>query len=132
MTDAQSSSPPGILPCQSIDDLIASGAITSAKPFDADQVQPASLDLRLGARAWRVRASFLPGLGRTVPQRIDDVAMHELDLTKGAVLERGKYALRYCRMSSIIHVATVRGHHRGVVEDVRIDHAHVGCIHAGG
>jgi dCTP deaminase len=52
-------------------------------------VQPASLDLRLGERAWRVRASFLPGLGRKVRERIADVAMHELDLTRGAVLERG-------------------------------------------
>jgi dCTP deaminase len=58
-------------------------------PFAFDQVQPASLDLRLGARAWRVRASFLPGLGRRVAERIDDVAMHTLDLTAGAVLERG-------------------------------------------
>ena len=80
---------PGILPSQSIDALIASGAISSATPFDADQVQPASLDLRLGARAWRVRASFLPGQGRSVATRLLDVAMHELDLTKGAVLERG-------------------------------------------
>jgi dCTP deaminase len=80
---------PGILPCQSIDALVATGAITAQRPFDADQVQPASLDLRLGARAWRVRASFLPGRGRTVTSRIDAVAMHELDLTKGAVLERG-------------------------------------------
>src|SRR5207248_5321920 len=46
------------------------------------------LDLRLGARAWRVRASFLPGR-HTVRHRIAAVAMHELDLTKGAVLERG-------------------------------------------
>lgn len=83
------SQPPGILPCQSLDDLIAQGAITSESPFDADQVQPASLDLRLGARVWRVRASFLPGRGRTVAERIAQVAMHELDLTKGAVLERG-------------------------------------------
>ena len=79
----------GILPCQSIDELIAQGAITSATPFDHDQVQPASLDLRLAARCWRVRASFLPRLGHTVMSRIADVAMHELDLTKGAVLERG-------------------------------------------
>jgi dCTP deaminase len=86
MTDASRA---GILPCQSIDALIAEGAIGSATPFDADQVQPASLDLRLGARCWRVRASFLPRLGRTVESRIADVAMHELDLTKGAVLERG-------------------------------------------
>src|SRR4051812_15773459 len=81
---------PGILPCQSIDALIDQGAILTEDAFDADQVQPASLDLRLGARAWRVRASFLPGRGRTVKDRIAEVAMHELDLTKGgAVLERG-------------------------------------------
>lgn len=86
MTDATRA---GILPCQSIDDLIAQGAIASASPFDADQVQPASLDLRLAARCWRVRASFLPRLGRTVASRIADVAMHELDLSRGAVLEKG-------------------------------------------
>jgi dCTP deaminase len=80
---------PGILPSQSIDELIARGAITSESHFDSDQVQPASLDLRLGGRAWRVRASFLPNRGRAVRDRIGEVAMHELDLTKGAVLERG-------------------------------------------
>jgi dCTP deaminase len=79
---------PGILPCQSIETLIATAAITSATPFDADQVQPASLDLRLAGRAWRVRASFLPRHG-TVAERIAEVAMHELDLTRGAVFERG-------------------------------------------
>ena len=80
---------PGILPCQTIETLIESGAVTSATPFAADQVQPASLDLRLGATAWRVRASFLPGTGRKVTDRLGDVAMHKLDLTQGAVLERG-------------------------------------------
>ena len=80
---------PGILPCQSIDALIAQGAILTEDRFDDDLVQPASLDLRLGARCWRVRASFLPRLGQTVAQRIADVAMHELDLTRGAVLEKG-------------------------------------------
>lgn len=79
----------GILPSQSIQALIDRGAISSATPFDADQVQPASLDLRLAGRAWRVRASFLPGRSRRVTERIADVAMHELDLTSGAVLERG-------------------------------------------
>jgi dCTP deaminase len=81
---------PGILPSQAIDALIRQGAITALTPFDADQVQPASLDLRLGERAWRVRASFLPGLGRKVDQRLQDVAMHRLDLTgEGAVFEKG-------------------------------------------
>jgi dCTP deaminase len=79
---------PGILPCQAIDALIAQGAITADSAFEHDQVQPASLDLRLGGRAWRVRASFLPG-AHTVRERIASVAMHEVDLTGGAVLERG-------------------------------------------
>jgi dCTP deaminase len=79
---------PGILPCQSIEALIAAGAIVSETPFDADQVQPASLDLRLSDQAWRVRASFLPGQ-RTVEDRIADVSMHTIDLSPGVVLERG-------------------------------------------
>ena len=79
----------GILPCQAIDRLVAEGALAAATPFAADQVQPASLDLRLGATAWRVRASFLPGRSRTVSDRLADVAMHQLDLTVGAVLEKG-------------------------------------------
>jgi dCTP deaminase len=78
----------GILPYQAIQGLIQEGAIAAESPFTEIQVQPASLDLRLGGRCWRVRASFLPG-ARTVRERLADVAMHELDLTKGAVLERG-------------------------------------------
>ena len=81
--------PAGILPCQSLDELIARGSIHAPGGVGADQVQPASLDLRLGARAWRVRASFLPRPGASVGRRIADVSMHELDLTAGAVLERG-------------------------------------------
>jgi dCTP deaminase len=79
---------PGILPCQSIEALIAAGAIVSETPFDPDQVQPASLDLRLSDRAWRVRASFLPGM-RQVEDRIADVAMHAIDLSGGYVMEKG-------------------------------------------
>lgn len=81
--------PSGILPCQSIEALIAGGAIASQTPWAPDQVQPASLDLRLGESCWRVRASFLPGAGKAVVDRLSQVAMHRLDLTKGAVLERG-------------------------------------------
>ncbi len=80
--------PDGILPCQDLDALARDGAITAEVPFAPDQVQPASLDLRLGEYAWRVRASFLPG-ARTVAERLPDVAMHRLDLTGGQVLERG-------------------------------------------
>ncbi|MFT4091672.1 MAG: 2'-deoxycytidine 5'-triphosphate deaminase [Asticcacaulis sp.] len=83
-----SAQPAGILPLQSIRDLISQGAITSQSAFDADQIQPASLDLRLGLKAWRVRASYLPR-GRKVLDRLKDVQMHEIDLSKGAVFEAG-------------------------------------------
>lgn len=79
----------GILPSQAIEALIAGGAVSAAMPFDPIQIQPASLDLRLGERAWRVRASFLPG-HRRVEERIGDVAMHAITLTDaGTVLEKG-------------------------------------------
>ena len=68
---------------------IHEGAIATEQPFDLDQVQPASLDLRLGATAYRVRASFLPGPGQTVAERVADLKLHEIDLRQGAVLERG-------------------------------------------
>lgn len=66
-----------------------SGAIRSELPFAADQIQPASLDLRLGAKAFRVRASFLPGPRATVAERIAEIALHEFALGEGAVLETG-------------------------------------------
>ena len=83
--------PPGILPYQAIRALCDTGAISAPTPWLPDQLQPASLDLRLASRVWRIRASFLPGERRTVRERIADVAMHELDLGRdgGAVLERG-------------------------------------------
>jgi len=80
---------PGILPYQAIEALAAQGAVSSQSAFALDQIQPASLDLRLSDAAWRVRASFLPGPNRTVAERMADVAMHRLDLNPGAVLERG-------------------------------------------
>jgi len=79
----------GILPYQALVRLIHSGQINATHPIDDAQIQPASIDLRLGARAYRVRASFLPGKEYTVKQRIDNLTMHEFDLSDGAVLERG-------------------------------------------
>jgi dCTP deaminase len=80
---------PGILPAREIEALAAQGCVLAASRFDGGQVQPASLDLRLGARAWRIRASFLPGLRAAVADKIAAVALHELDLAKGAVFEAG-------------------------------------------
>ncbi|WGD29984.1 2'-deoxycytidine 5'-triphosphate deaminase [Ancylobacter sp. WKF20] len=79
----------GILPGHAIEALAARGAIHLARPFDSDQVQPASLDLRLGPTAWRIRASFLPGPSETVADRLARLALHRLDLTEGEVLETG-------------------------------------------
>ncbi|SLN18907.1 2'-deoxycytidine 5'-triphosphate deaminase [Roseisalinus antarcticus] len=79
----------GVLPSQRIAALIASGAITADTPFVEGQVQPASLDLRLGAKAYRVRASFLAGSGRTVAERLTEFEMHRIELGPGAVLEKG-------------------------------------------
>ena len=79
----------GILPDRMIAALAQDGAIAAAKPFAEDQIQPASLDLRLGAVAYRVRASFLPGPGATVAKRIEELKLHEIVLSNGAVLETG-------------------------------------------
>jgi dCTP deaminase len=79
----------GILPDRMIAALAESGAIRSPQPFAADQIQPASLDLRLGAVAYRVRASFLPGPGTAVVRRIAELKLHEFALADGAVLETG-------------------------------------------
>ena len=79
----------GILPDHKIAGLAEAGGIRPARPFDADQIQPASLDLRLGPIAYRVRASFLPGPRTTVAERIAELRLHEIALTVGAVLETG-------------------------------------------
>ncbi|MBL8566078.1 MAG: 2'-deoxycytidine 5'-triphosphate deaminase [Hyphomicrobiaceae bacterium] len=79
----------GILPAQDIRGLAEAGVIQTTTPFGARQVQPASLDLRLGTVAYRVRASFLPQPTADVASRLADLALHEVDLTNGAVLETG-------------------------------------------
>lgn len=80
---------PGILPDSQIRAMIDSGAIRAALPVTEAQVQPASLDLRLGTTAYRVRASFLAGKGTEVETKLVDFEMHRMDLTGGAVLEKG-------------------------------------------
>jgi dCTP deaminase len=70
--------------------MIKSGEILLDRPTAEGQVQPASLDLRLGTVAYRVRASFLAGEGNSVADRLPDFEMHRIELTdKGAVLEKG-------------------------------------------
>lgn len=79
----------GLLPSQDLAQLVASGAIHAPATFHDDQIQPASLDLRLGSVGYRVQASFLPG-DATVEERLADLQMHDpLDLSRPCLLERG-------------------------------------------
>ena len=90
MTKATSISfPDGILSSSQIAHAIDNGVINLAWPPLEGQIQPASLDLRLGKRVWRIRASFLPGHGVSVAEKLKTIAMHEIDLTQDAVLEKG-------------------------------------------
>nr|WP_255679436.1 2'-deoxycytidine 5'-triphosphate deaminase [Jiella flava] len=79
----------GILPDRSIAAMFEAGALSARRPRESDQIQPASLDLRLGPVAYRVRASFLPGRDHSVAAKLDRFSLHEFSLSGGAVLETG-------------------------------------------
>ncbi|MEP1519025.1 2'-deoxycytidine 5'-triphosphate deaminase [Ascidiaceihabitans sp.] len=79
----------GVIPNQHISQMIETGQITGSPAVSVPQIQPASLDLRLGTVAYRVRASFLSGAGAKVSDRLQEFEMHRVDLTDGAVLEKG-------------------------------------------
>ena len=80
----------GIVPSHVLRQLVrARREIVAAEEIESSQIQPASLDLRLGSMAWRVRASFLPGPQSTVRDKLSSVALHEIDLSVSAVLETG-------------------------------------------
>jgi dCTP deaminase len=80
----------GILPSHQIQALVDDkGIVGLPEPILPDQIQPASLDLRLGAEAYRVRASFLPGAASTVMDRVRQLEGSTIDLSAGAVFEQG-------------------------------------------
>lgn len=80
----------GILPGHVLKRLIrAHREVVATEDFDEAQIQPASIDLRLGPVAWRVRASFLPGPNATVQEKLTSAVAHEINLEQGAVLETG-------------------------------------------
>ena len=85
----------GVLPSQRLRELVGDGregvgkAIFADTPLAGGQIQPASIDLRLGETAWRVRSSFLPGPRATVEEKLSQLGMHRIDLGVGAVLEKG-------------------------------------------
>ena len=79
----------GILPSQSIEELIAAGHITGDPAVAPEQIQPSSLDLRIGPVAYRIRASFLSSRNARVIDKLHDNHLYKIDLTRPAVLERG-------------------------------------------
>jgi dCTP deaminase len=86
---AESERSTGLLPSQMLRAAVKLGhEIQASEPVNDDQIQPASIDLRLGEVAYRVRASFLPGMRHTVRDKLDELSMHRVDLTRGAVLEK--------------------------------------------
>jgi dCTP deaminase len=86
---AQLAGPSGLLPRQEIRKLVHRKVLRATQDLEEGQFQPASLDLRLGARAYRVRASFLPGPNRTIEEKLAELKYDVIDLTAGAVLEKG-------------------------------------------
>ena len=78
----------GILPAQTLRQMISDGCIYSAEEINDELIQPASLDMRLGEVAWRVQSSFLPGIDATVEDKVTNLGMHRIDITNGAVLEK--------------------------------------------
>jgi dCTP deaminase len=89
MSEAPQLRTTGVLPSQAIKDLIASGRVSASPAISDEQIQPASLDLRLGDVAHRVQASFLPGPRTTVEEKINLSRMIRLDLTGATVFEKG-------------------------------------------
>src|SRR6201998_2252047 len=87
--DRQRDATTGLLPSQMLREAVALGReILSPQPIGDDQIQPASIDLRLGEVAYRVRASFLPGARASVRDKLDLLSMHRIDLARGAGLEK--------------------------------------------
>ena len=109
-TPAEASRTTGILPAQELFKAIESKEIQALERIADDQIQPASIDLRLGTRAYRVRASFLPGPKSTVQEKLADLTMHEMDITSGGVLERGGvYIIPLLEHVNLKHRLSARG-----------------------
>lgn len=81
---------PGILPAQEIRELISNGKIRYSLEISDDQIQPASIDLRLGNVAYQVRASFLPNPKSLIGPKIKELQVEEIDLRQSALLHTGK------------------------------------------
>ena len=82
------SKPQGVIPYQGISELIDQTKVRANSPISDLQIQPSSLDLRLSSTAWRLQASFLPGIGCKVAEQLTELSMHEIDLSSGSIFEK--------------------------------------------
>jgi dCTP deaminase len=81
----------GVLPAQSLREAVQREWVTAGEwRIPAQSIQPASIDLRLGERAWALRCSFLPDSRSSVEEKIEDLAFDTIDLRDGATLERDR------------------------------------------
>ena len=87
--DVKSATRTGILPFQALNNMVREHEIWAKSEILPDQIQPASIDLRLGPTAYRVRASFLPGPESTVLDKMQQLDAYPIDISAGAVLEKG-------------------------------------------
>ena len=78
---------PGYLPCQLIEQVHRQGMIRSQETILASQIQPVSMDLRLGPKAYRIQCSFLPE-NEPVETKLKEVSLYDFDITDGGILEK--------------------------------------------
>lgn len=81
----------GVFPSQLLRGAIDAGYVDAGQfKIPDSSIQPASVDLRLGEKAYRIRCSFLPDT-EPVETKVKQYIMDELDLRdEGAVLETGR------------------------------------------
>src|ERR1700749_3133176 len=87
--DSAANAARGVIPLQDLERMAAQGHIRSRAPLTPDQIQPSSIDLRLGSEAYRVRASFLANGAATITSKLEKYRLHTIDLKGPAVLEKG-------------------------------------------
>ena len=78
----------GVIPSHMIETMVASGQILVLSRCKTTKCSPHRL-ICVWTTAYRVRASFLAGQTATVAERLREFEMHRIDLSEGAVLEKG-------------------------------------------
>ena len=77
----------GYLPCQLIERIHQQGMIHSSVPIEGSQIQPVSMDLRLGPKAYRIQCSFLPE-NEPVEMKLREISLYDFDISNGGILEK--------------------------------------------